>query len=125
MSDASAGAPLGIIVDPAGAEPPSEQLRAQLARRAARGELPAGTRLPTVRALAESLGLAVNTVAEVYRRLEADGVVVTEGRRGTFVAGSAVGGEPEARAAADAYAARARALGLTLAEGEKLLRQAW
>lgn len=80
---------------------------------------------PAGRQLAESLGLAVNTVAKVYRRLEADGVVVTEGRRGTFVAGSAVGGEPEARAAADAYAARARALGLTLAEAEKLLRQAW
>ena len=72
--------------DPSLPEPPFEQLRAQLASRVASGDLPAGTKLPTVRALAAELGLAVNTVARVYRELEADGVVVTEGRRGTFVA---------------------------------------
>ena len=49
--------------------------------------LPAGTRLPTVRALAGGLGLAVNTVARVYKELEADGLVATEGRRGTRVTG--------------------------------------
>ena len=72
--------------DPAAAEPPFEQLRSQVARRAAAGDLAPGTRLPTVRALATELGLAANTVARAYRELEADGVVVTEGRRGTFVA---------------------------------------
>ena len=72
--------------DPSLPEPPFEQLRAQVARRAASGELPAGTKLPTVRALATELGLAANTVARAYRELEADGVVVTEGRRGTFIA---------------------------------------
>jgi DNA-binding transcriptional regulator YhcF (GntR family) len=66
--------------------PPYEQLRVQIASRAASGELPAGTRLPTVRALAAELHLAVNTVAKAYRALETDGVVATEGRRGTFVA---------------------------------------
>ena len=76
-------------IDPSAAEPPFEQLRRQIAARASGGELPAGTRLPTVRALAAEVGLAVNTVARVYRELEADGVVVTEGRRGTFVSPSA------------------------------------
>ena len=74
-----------FTVDPADGRPPYEQLRIQIAARIADGRLPPGTRLPTVRALAADLGLAVNTVAKTYRALETDGSVVTEGRRGTFV----------------------------------------
>lgn len=103
---------------------PFEQLRAQLARRVASGELTPGTRLPTVRALAEQLGLAAGTVARAYRELEADGVVVTEGRRGTFVA-SAAPPPAAADAAAATYAATARRLGLALPEAQRLLERAW
>ena len=53
-----------LPLDPASDSPPYEQLRVQIASRAASGELPAGTRLPTVRALAAELGLATNTVAQ-------------------------------------------------------------
>lgn len=105
--------------------PPYEQLRTQLAARAASGDLPPGTRLPTVRALAGELGLAANTVARAYRELEADGVVVTEGRRGTFVAPSASSSTPDARIAARQYAATARRLGLTLPEAQRLVAGAW
>lgn len=101
--------------------PPSEQLRAQIADRAASGELPAGTRLPTVRALAGDLDLAVNTVAKAYRALEADGVVVTEGRRGTRVSGAS----SNAREAADAYVGTARRLDLSLREAIRLVEQSW
>ena len=76
-----------------------------MARRAASGDLPAGTRLPTVRALAADLGLAANTVARAYRELESDGVVVTEGRRGTFVASGSAAASTEAEQAATAYVA--------------------
>jgi DNA-binding transcriptional regulator YhcF (GntR family) len=109
--------------DPNLPEPPYEQLRAQLASKVASGALPAGTKLPTVRALAADLGLAVNTVARVYRELETDGVVTTEGRRGTFVASE----EPPADAvtAATEYAATARRLGLTVAEAHRLVERAW
>ena len=68
------------------------------------GRLAAGARLPTVRALAEELGLAVNTVAKAYKELEADGVV--EGRGGTARSCRATG-DPVAQAlqaAASAYA---------------------
>ena len=109
--------------DPSLPEPPYEQLRAQLASRVASGDMPAGTKLPTVRALAADLGLAVNTVARVYRELEADGVVVTEGRRGTFVASAAP--PANATAAATEYAATARRLGLTLAEAQRLVERSW
>ena len=104
---------------------PYEQLRAQLASQAASGELPAGTRLPTVRALAAELGLAANTVAKAYRALESDGVITTEGRRGTFVAASAAGSGPAAREAAAAYVAAARRLGLTLPEAVHLVEEQW
>lgn len=104
---------------------PFEQLRVQIATRAASGELAAGTRLPTVRALAAELHLAVNTVAKAYRELETDGVIVTEGRRGTFIASSAIGRSADAREAADAYVAAARRLGLTLPETLRLIEQAW
>jgi DNA-binding transcriptional regulator YhcF (GntR family) len=110
--------------DPDAPEPPFEQLRSQIASRARSGDLPAGTKLPTVRALAAELALAANTVARAYRELEADGVLVTEGRRGTFVAlGS--GDDPDAAAAAAEYAAAARRLGLTLAEATRLIERAW
>ncbi|SCE03706.1 regulatory protein, gntR family, partial [Streptomyces sp. SolWspMP-sol7th] len=62
---------LKIAVDAASALAPYEQLRAQIAEQARSGALPAGYRLPTVRGLAQELGLAANTVAKAYRALEA------------------------------------------------------
>lgn len=108
---------LKIAIDgSAGSAAPYEQLRAQIADRARSGRLPAGFKLPTVRGLAEELGLAANTVAKAYRALEADGVVETRGRNGTFVAASGEGPAREAAAAAQAYADRVHRLGLTDAE---------
>lgn len=103
-----------ITIDTTAAEPPYEQVKAQISAQAASGELPAGTRLPPVRQLAEQLGLAANTVAKAYRDLEQAGVIETRGRAGSFIAGAGV--EREARTAATAYVARATALGLTPAE---------
>ncbi len=114
-----------IPLDPGASEPPYEQLRRQIAARAAAGDLPSGTRLPTVRALAAELDLAVNTVAKTYRALETDGVVITEGRRGTFVAPGAVAGGAEAGEAAAAYVAVARRLGLGLTEATLLVERSW
>jgi len=109
--------------DPSLPEPPFEQLRSQIASRVTSGDLPAGSKLPTVRALAAELHLAVNTVARVYRELEADGVVVTEGRRGTFVASAPA--PADATEAAVAYVVTARRHGLTLAEAQRLVERAW
>jgi DNA-binding transcriptional regulator YhcF (GntR family) len=112
-------------LDAASDVPPYEQLRVQVASRAAAGDLAPGTRLPTVRALATELGVAVNTVAKAYRALETDGVITTDGRRGTFVAASAAGGSADAAEAARAYVATARRLGLTLTEALHLLERSW
>nr|WP_297429001.1 GntR family transcriptional regulator [uncultured Actinotalea sp.] len=113
-----------MSVDPAGDVPPFEQVRRQVAEQAASGALPPGQRLPTVRALAEQLGLAVNTVARAYRELEQDGVVVTRGRSGTFVAVRGEDREREGQVAAREYVRRTRELGITSADAVRLVREA-
>lgn len=112
-----------LPLDPSLPEPPFEQLRAQLATRVNSGELPAGTRLPTVRSLAVELHLAVNTVARAYKELESDGVIVTEGRRGTFVASRPM--STDVAGAATTYVDSARRAGLTLPEAVRLMEQHW
>src|SRR5579872_5415220 len=49
------------------------------------GHLQAGARAPTVRALAEALGVSAVTVANAYRILRDRGLFMTDGRRGTTV----------------------------------------
>ncbi|MEU2730736.1 GntR family transcriptional regulator [Streptomyces griseoviridis] len=113
---------LKIDIDDSAA--PYEQVRAQISEQARAGTLPVGYRLPTVRGLAESLGLAANTVAKAYRALEADGVIETRGRNGTFVAAAGPAAEREAAAAAQVYAERARRLGLDEATALATVRDA-
>ncbi|MEU9991295.1 GntR family transcriptional regulator [Streptomyces sp. NPDC048045] len=113
---------LKIHIDDSAA--PFEQVRAQISEQARSGALPVGYRLPTVRGLAESLGLAVNTVAKAYRALEGDGVIETRGRNGTFVAAAGSAAERQAAAAAQGYAERAKRLGLTEDEALRAVRDA-
>ncbi|XJN88991.1 GntR family transcriptional regulator [Micrococcus luteus] len=76
------------------------------------GACPAGTRLPSVRALAGDLGIAPNTVVRAYRELEAAGVVRTARGRGTVVADA-----PPAPDDAAVGAAVERAVALARAAG--------
>ncbi|MDN3496080.1 GntR family transcriptional regulator [Planococcus sp. APC 4015] len=99
-----------IVIDPRSAVPPFEQLRAQVQDAVASGELPAGGRLPTVRRLAEDLGLAPGTVARAYRELEASGIIETRGRNGTFVSPQGDPARREAQRAASAFAEQMRVL---------------
>ena len=118
-----------ISIDHDSPVPPFEQLRSQVAALVARGELAPGTRLGTVRHTAADLGLAVNTVARAYRELEADGVVVTRGRQGTFVRSTVMDGTSDAgdaaRKAATDYVRLARTVGLTRAEALRLVEELW
>jgi len=117
---------VSIAIDTSSAVPPYEQLRAQLASQVANGVLPAGTKLATVRQMAADLGLAANTVARAYRELEADGVIATHGRRGTFVRSEVLSGSSTSRNdLAEDYVATARKRRLTLAEAIRLVEQPW
>nr|WP_282549238.1 GntR family transcriptional regulator [Streptomyces rochei] len=104
--------------------PPYEQVRAQISEQARSGALPVGYRLPTVRGLAETLGLAANTVAKAYRALEGDGVIETRGRNGTFVAAAGSAAERERASAARGYAERARRLGVAEEDAVAAVRDA-
>jgi DNA-binding transcriptional regulator YhcF (GntR family) len=81
--------PLHGRVDRASEVPLGTQLVERIRTAVADDRLAAGTRLPSVRELAESAGVNVNTVRAAYARLEAEGLVRSEHGRGTFVAGAA------------------------------------
>lgn len=100
------------VLDAASSVPPFEQIRSQLVAAIRTGALVPGTRLPTVRGLADQLGVATNTVARAYRELEQAGVVQTRGRAGTFVQTSGEATERAAFAAAQDYVRRVRELGV-------------
>ncbi|MEO5919643.1 MAG: GntR family transcriptional regulator [Pseudolysinimonas sp.] len=110
-----------FAIDSGASEPPFEQLRAQVVAGALDGTLPAGTKLPTVRALADELGLAPNTVARAYRELETAGVIETRGRSGSFVALSTDAAERALQEAAAGYAERARSLGVDTARARSYI----
>lgn len=74
-----------IVIDRDSAEPPFSQLSSQIETAIRTGELAVGTRLATVRSLADQLNTAPGTVARAYRELERRGLIDTRGRQGTFV----------------------------------------
>ncbi|MFD7441067.1 GntR family transcriptional regulator [Streptomyces sp. NPDC059909] len=115
---------LKIVIDTHSATAPYEQLRAQISEQARSGALPVGYKLPTVRGLAEELGLAANTVAKAYRALEGDGVIETRGRNGTFVAAAGDAAERRAASAAQAYAEQVHRLGLSRADALSTVQDA-
>ncbi|MEV8596706.1 GntR family transcriptional regulator [Streptomyces sp. NPDC052012] len=115
---------MSLRIDIDDSAPPYEQVRAQISEQARSGALPVGYRLPTVRGLAETLGLAANTVAKAYRALEADGVIETRGRNGTVIAAAGSAAQREAASAAQAFAERVRRLGLTEEEALAAVRDA-
>jgi DNA-binding transcriptional regulator YhcF (GntR family) len=113
-----------LVVDPASSTPPFEQVRAQLADSIRSGALAAGDRLPTVRRLADDLGLAVNTIARAVKELEAEGLVETRGRNGTVVCWSSDQGTRELEQAAAGFASRARSLGVPPEDARRLIDRA-
>lgn len=96
-------------VDPHSLTPPSQQIVAAVLDALASGELTAGDKLPSVRAVAAQALVNPNTVTKAWRDLEHLGV--TQGRNGSGVFVTAAGPD----------IAKALRLAQTLAE----LRAAW
>ena len=71
-----------------GRRPSSADLVESVRRAHAAGELPAGCRLPPVRALEQQFGLSKNTAQSAYDELSSRGIVVARVREGVFVADS-------------------------------------
>jgi GntR family transcriptional regulator len=78
-----------ITVDPKSDLPPSEQLAQQVRFAVAAGDLKAGDRLPSVRALAVEALVNPNTVGKAWRDLEREGVLDSRPGDGVFVAAGA------------------------------------
>ncbi|MGA7281747.1 MAG: GntR family transcriptional regulator [Acidimicrobiia bacterium] len=118
-----------IRVNPDDPTPAYEQIRAQITAMAAHGTLPTGARLPTIRQLAIDLGLAKGTVAKAYEELERDGVITTNGRRGSFVqlptTPPDIEVESRLEAAADAFAVTTFQLAVDESTALEALQNAW
>jgi len=110
--------------------PPYEQVRTQITTMATTGVLPAGARLPPIRQLAADLGVATATIARAFRELERDGVILTRGRHGTFIRDALLpirddDRERQLTAAAQAFAIRARQLGVGADDAFRHLQRAF
>ncbi len=63
-----------------------QQIRNQIIHGIAAGDLPPGTQLPTIRALAEECGVNMMTISKAYSLLKQEGYLQTDRRAGTVVA---------------------------------------
>ncbi|MCL2655188.1 MAG: GntR family transcriptional regulator [Coriobacteriia bacterium] len=63
-----------------------QQLQTQIIAGIARGDLIPGEQLPSVRVLADQLGINLHTVNKAYSMLQSEGYVVIRGRAGVRVA---------------------------------------
>lgn len=84
MSPAEFHLPLAISLE--SSTPLYDQIETQLRGLIVSGTLPAGTQLPSVRALATTLGCSVITTRRAYQELEQQELIRTFQGRGTIVA---------------------------------------
>lgn len=113
---------LRIVLDPNSEEPVFAQICSAIRVDVISGRLSAGVRLPSTRALAAELDVAVNTVAKAYRELEIEGIVEGRGRHGTYVMDLA---DTVAEREAMRFVTTMRSLGVTREESLALVRRAW
>jgi GntR family transcriptional regulator len=116
-----------LEIDPRSPVAPYEQLRQQVTALVLADGLALGDRLPSIRQLANDLGVAGGTVARAYRELESDGVVSTRGRHGTVIEGPPRRPAPPAELieAARSYAGQASRTGATLEDALTAVRVAF
>ncbi len=106
--------------------PTFEQVRDQLAAYIDAEVLAPGDRLPSIRQLANDLGVATNTIQRAYRELEADGVIRARGRHGTVVSARTDGpdGDPATPAMREAAERLARETAASGGSVEDVIRAA-
>lgn len=76
---------MDIILSNGGDKPIYEQISSQLRGQIMAGSLAAGERLPSIRSLANDLGVSVITTKRAYSDLEAEGLIETVPGKGCFV----------------------------------------
>ena len=76
---------MDIIISNSNGKPIYEQISSQVRAQILSGALKAGERLPSIRALADGLGVSVITTKRAYSDLEGEGLVETVQGKGCFV----------------------------------------
>lgn len=76
---------MDIIISNSNGKPIYEQISSQVRAQILSGVLEAGERLPSIRALADGLGVSVITTKRAYSDLEGEGLVETVQGKGCFV----------------------------------------
>ena len=76
---------MDILLSNTSDKPIYEQISSQVRSQIISGVLAAGERLPSIRALADGLGVSVITTKRAYSDLEAEGLIATVQGKGTFV----------------------------------------
>ncbi|WP_297442489.1 PLP-dependent aminotransferase family protein [Acidocella sp.] len=107
------------------AVPLYRQLQESLLEAVLEGELPPGRKLPSSRLLAGELGLARNTVIEVYEALSAQGCLETRHGSGTYVADLASERLPPPPATIAPVAPKLSARGRVLIEDAQVFPRQW
>lgn len=74
-----------LIINHTSMEPIYEQIMTQIKAEVIDGTLPAGSALPSVRALSKDLKISALTVKKAYDNLETEGLVVTVHGKGSFI----------------------------------------
>ena len=118
-----------LPIDPSSGLPVYRQIMEQVRRMIVAGRLSAGERLPSVRELAETLGINPLTVGKAYGELERAGIIEMRRGLGMFVRP----GRSDARAempagvaeAARRFVLEAAQAGLGAQEAAKLVEREW
>jgi GntR family transcriptional regulator len=110
-------------LDSSGTESLSTQLASQIRSAAARGELAPGTRLPSARDLAASLGVNLHTVLRAYQDVRDEGLLELRRGRGAVMT-DASRDVRRLREAIDGTVAIARELGVSPTTTLALVKEA-
>lgn len=108
-------------------QPLYEQVLRQVRSSIAKGEIALGTKMPSVRDMAQALKINPNTVMRAYKELERDGMTESRGSQGTYIT-SDVATVNEVRQslaaeAIDGFLEKMQSLGFDWPDIEVLLRQ--
>lgn len=79
---------MDVLIDFESEIPIYIQLRNQIVKGIARGELVEGYSLPSVRSFADDIGINMHTVSKAYTILKSEGYIILDRRHGAFISAS-------------------------------------
>lgn len=75
-----------IVISPLNPDPLYKQITDQIKDAIAKGTMKPGTKIPSIRGMAEELNISAITIKRAYADLESEGFIITRSGLGSFVA---------------------------------------